>query len=395
MNATTTDPTTHAQPTILVIDDELGPRESLRFLLKDDYHVLCADSVDKGVSLLRTHHPDTIIMDIRMPGRSGIDGLREIRTLDTEVSVIMLTGFAAIGTAQEAIRLEASDYMEKPFDAVDMRLAVSRHVEQTLRRRKRRQLLKEADSLATKLNNFERNDWLANLGQSSSEFVHDLRNAIAASSGSLILLRMEVENLQTRQTTALASDADQYLKMLENATQRCINLLDAWQRLIRQDPVQQSRINLHAFVSACAENGRVGLSPSVTLMCTAVGPDATILADPTQLSRVLLNLIQNASHALPAGQGRIDLQSEQTGGHARIVVRDTGCGISPDNLKRLFTPHFTTRSENGGMGLGLFIAQKIVLAHGGTISVDSTVGQGTTFTIQLPLAPDLTADATA
>jgi signal transduction histidine kinase len=393
MNATTPDPTTHAQPTILVIDDELGPRESLRFLLKDDYRVLCADSVDKGVSLMRTHQPDTVIMDIRMPGRSGIEGLREIRSLDTEVSVIMLTGFAAIGTAQEAIRLEASDYMEKPFDAVDMRQAVSRHVEQTLRRRKRRQLLKEADSLATKLNDFERKDWLANLGQSSSEFVHDLRNAIAASSGSLILLRMEVENLQTRQTAALASDADQYLKMLENATQRCISLLDAWQRLIRQDPVQQSRTRLHAFVSACAENGRVG--PSVSLTCTAVGPDATILADPTQLSRVLINLIQNASHALPAGQGRIDLQSERAGDCARIVVRDTGCGISPDNLKCLFTPHFTTRSENGGMGLGLFIAKKIVQAHGGTISVDSTIGQGTTFTIQLPLAPDLTADATA
>ena len=93
---------------ILVIDDEIGPRESLRILLKNEFDVHCADSVDLGMQLLREHEPDTFIMDIRMPGMSGIEGLRAIRAIDTNVSVIMLTGFGALETAQEAIRLGAS-----------------------------------------------------------------------------------------------------------------------------------------------------------------------------------------------------------------------------------------------------------------------------------------------
>ena len=124
------------RPTVLVIDDELGPRESLRFLLKDDCRVLCADTVAHGLQLVREQSLDIVIMDIRMPGRNGLDGLREIRELDSELAVIMLTGFAAVDTAQEAIRCQASDYMEKPFDASEMRCAVSRHVEQTRLRRK-------------------------------------------------------------------------------------------------------------------------------------------------------------------------------------------------------------------------------------------------------------------
>lgn len=80
---------------LLVIDDELGPRESLRFLFKDTYDVVCVDSVDKGLAVMRENPPDAIIMDIKMPGKTGIQGLREIRSLDDQVSIVMLTGFGS------------------------------------------------------------------------------------------------------------------------------------------------------------------------------------------------------------------------------------------------------------------------------------------------------------
>ena len=81
-------------PEILVIDDEIGPRESLRMLLKPDYNVHTADNVEAGLKLLKEKQPDTIVMDIRMPGMTGIEGLRKIREIDPHLSVIMLTGFA-------------------------------------------------------------------------------------------------------------------------------------------------------------------------------------------------------------------------------------------------------------------------------------------------------------
>ncbi|HUE40807.1 MAG TPA: response regulator, partial [Chthoniobacterales bacterium] len=97
-------------PQILVIDDEMGPRESLRMLLKPNYQVHTADCVEAGIKLLKEKNPDTIVMDIRMPGVSGIEGLRQIREIDPHLSVIMLTGFGALDTAKEALRLGANDY---------------------------------------------------------------------------------------------------------------------------------------------------------------------------------------------------------------------------------------------------------------------------------------------
>ena len=372
------------RPTILVIDDELGPRESLRFLLKDDYRVVCASTVERGLQLLREQPPDTVIMDIRMPGRDGISGLREIRSLDSELAVIMLTGFAAVGTAQEAIRHEASDYMEKPFDASEMRRTVRRHVEQTRMRRKRSKLLNETDALDRRIRELQGKEWLAELGQSSAEFVHDLRNVLALVTSSSGLLRLEVEDLQQRQTNA-PSEAGYYLDTLEDAMRRCVEMLDTWQRLIRQSPQQRTRFLFHEFVCACVETNRpAAQAVRAQLTCETLGGDVGFLGDRVQLARVLTNLIQNALHALPAGGGQILVRSEILDASIRVSVSDNGCGIPEKNLKHLFSPDFTTRSALGGMGLGLFIAQKVTQAHGGTLTVVSTVNRGSTFTLLLP-----------
>ncbi|MEI7901649.1 MAG: hybrid sensor histidine kinase/response regulator [bacterium] len=380
--------TKHAdiRPTILVIDDELGPRESLRFLLKDDYSVVCADTVERGLQLLHEQTPDTVIMDIRMPGRDGLDGLRAIRKLDSELAVIMLTGFAAVGTAQEAIRSEASDYMEKPFDAAEMRRTVQRHIEQTRLRRKRSKLVSEADALDRRLSELQGKDRLAELGQSSSEFVHDLRNALAMVTCSSNLLRLELEELQQRQATT-PSEASRYLDMLENAMRQCVEMLDTWQRLIRQSPQQQTPFRVHEFVCACVETCRPATQAARAHMaCETHGDDVDLLGDRVQLARVLTNLIQNAIHALPADNGLIRVRSEILDTSVRVSVCDNGCGISEANMQHIFSPNFTTRRTLGGMGLGLFIAQKVAQAHGGTLTVESTVNQGATFTLLLPRA---------
>src|SRR5712691_6351676 len=116
-------------PQVLVIDDEMGPRESLRMLLKPSYQVHTADSVETGLRLVSEKKPDAIVMDIRMPGMTGIEGLRRIRQIDPHLSVIMLTGFGALETAKEALRLGANDYISKPFDASEMQEIIGRNVE--------------------------------------------------------------------------------------------------------------------------------------------------------------------------------------------------------------------------------------------------------------------------
>ena len=113
---------------VLVIDDEKGPRESLRMVLKYDYEIFLAERVDAGVELLRDIEPDLVIMDIRMPEKSGIEGLQEIREINPNVSIVMLTGYGDLETAQQAIRFGANDYLQKPFDTDDIQAVVKKYV---------------------------------------------------------------------------------------------------------------------------------------------------------------------------------------------------------------------------------------------------------------------------
>jgi len=282
--------------------------------------------------------------------------------------------------------------MEKPFDAPEMRQAVRRHVEQTRLRRKRSKLLEDADALDKRIRELQAKDRLAEMGQSSAEFVHDLRNVLSLVSCSSNLLRMELEDLQQRQTEA-PSEAYHYLDSLEDAMRQCVEMLDTWQSLIRQDPLQLTRFRAHAFVRACAESFQPAAEVvHAQITCESLGDDSDLLGDQAQLTRVLSNLIRNAINAMPAQNGMIRVLSETLGTSVRVSVSDNGCGISGENLPRIFSPNFTTRRSLGGSGLGLFIAQKIVQSHQGALTVESTVGQGTTFTLVLPLAPAVTGD---
>src|ERR671932_1536568 len=104
---------------------------------------------------------------------------------------------------------------------------------------------------------------------------------------------------------------------------------------------------------------------------------------PSTLRRALLNLVQNALDAMPQG-GTLTLAGQRTATHVQLQVQDTGCGIPAEQLAKIFEPLYTTKP--GGTGLGLYIVQEIVAAHGGHVTVESVVGQGSTFTVTLPLS---------
>src|SRR5216684_753077 len=210
-------------PQILVIDDEVGPRESLRMLLKPDYQVHTADCVETGIRLLREKHPDAIVMDIRMPGSTGIDGLRRIREIDPHLSVIMLTGFGALETAQEALRLGASDYINKPFDAGEMRKVVGRNVERTRVQRAGERAGAEIKELNNRLlKELAQKERLASLGQASAEFVHDLGNPLTIVWGYVQLLAKKLE--QSEKENGAKSQNAKELQIIEQNVRLCREL---------------------------------------------------------------------------------------------------------------------------------------------------------------------------
>src|SRR6201987_2801966 len=216
-------------PQILVIDDEMGPRESLRMLLKPNYQVHTADCVEAGLKLLKEKNPDTIVMDIRMPGVSGIEGLRQIREIDPHLSVIMLTGFGALETAKKALRLGANDYIAKPFDAHEMQQVINRNVERTRAHRTSENAAAEIKELNNRLlKQLAQKERLAALGQASAEFVHDLGNPLTIVWGYVQLLARKLEKAENGNATENASSVKE-LNIIEQNVRMCRDLLTMWQ----------------------------------------------------------------------------------------------------------------------------------------------------------------------
>src|SRR5262249_30178469 len=119
-------PTAPTKPTLLIVDDEEGPRQSLRIVFKNEYTVLLASNGPDAIELVHKNHVDVVVCDIMMSGMSGVDVLKAIKEIDSSIEVVMLTAFETIETARQALRYGASDYLNKPFDIPSMRAAVKR-----------------------------------------------------------------------------------------------------------------------------------------------------------------------------------------------------------------------------------------------------------------------------
>jgi DNA-binding NtrC family response regulator len=114
---------------ILVIDDELAPRESIRMVLKDQYNVSTASGAHEGLEMMKQNSFDLVVMDIRMPKMDGITALQEIKKMYLDTEVILLTAYATLDTARDAIRCGAFDYLIKPFDKDDILLVIKKGLE--------------------------------------------------------------------------------------------------------------------------------------------------------------------------------------------------------------------------------------------------------------------------
>src|SRR5205809_1144432 len=288
-------------PEILVIDDEIGPRESLRMLLKPDYKVHTADNVEAGLKLLKEKQPDTIVMDIRMPGMTGIEGLRKIREIDPHLSVIMLTGFGALETAQEALRLGANDYINKPFDAGEMRKVIGRNVERTRVQRAGERAAAEIKELNNRLlKELAQKERLASLGQASAEFVHDLGNPLTIVWGYVQLLakRLEQSDKENGSNGSTNATSAKELSIIEQNVRLCRELLTMWRSYGSVEASPHKPISVTQIVREVVKgNGPMAEQSGIELQCDICDDPCTLLGDSIQVTRAIQNVIINALQA--------------------------------------------------------------------------------------------------
>jgi signal transduction histidine kinase len=364
------------RPKVLVIDDELGPRESISYLLQDEFEVLAVDRVDRGLALLAHESFAVIVMDIRMPQKNGIQGLEELRKIDTDVSVIMMTGYGALASAQAAISLGASEYLKKPFDVDVLQQAVRRHAREALERRKRSALLKHLQETyeSVKLEQ-KKHQMQVGYGQAAAEMVHDICNPLVVTTGYTHMLLEEARALPDP-TPALQRIIN-FAERLENCSSFCLHLAESW----RQSTRHVTTGGNFDLLAAAAETRSVLFFDSARLELEG-DRDVIITGVRFEIIRVLQNLIKNS---LEAGATRVVLAVRKVSGKAVLSVTDNGAGLpAPIMAVILHKPVESTKAH--GTGLGLIICRHIAAAHRAEMKVESRPGGGTVFTLEFPLA---------
>ena len=372
------------QGKVLVIDDERGPRESLRMVLKYDYEIFLADRVAGGVELLREKEPDLVIMDIRMPEKSGIEGLQEIREINPFVSIVMLTGYGDLETAQQAIRFGANDYLQKPFDAHEIQTVVKKYVDRSRLFSRKKQAQEELQKMTQSLSReVGKTNKLTSLGAASTELVHDLRNPLTIIRGYLDLLNYELKEKQE----STSDEMNEYLDQIERNVVRCAELVESWRALGRFDFSQLQRLNLPKLINDCFRDAAAHSEISFTVQVEGTEDQYEMLGERLQIKRALQNLIDNAVKAVDQQSApAITVLFGMNSADIDIKIKDNGCGVDIKELRWIFEPFDNTATIEKGAGLGLFITKKVLEEHRGTLHFESRKGEGSVVTVRVPQA---------
>lgn len=218
-------------------------------------------------------------------------------------------------------------------------------------------------------------DRLATIGMLSAGIAHELNEPLGNILG-FAQLAMKCPRLPEA--------AKRDIEKIEKASLHARQIIQKLLVFTGQVPAEKKPVNLNEVVedglyflyARCAKEG-------IELVCDCCPTLPVVLADPVQLNQVLVNLVVNALQAV-SGPGKITVRTEAAGRSVRLIVQDTGPGMPPEVLDKIFVPFFTTKDIGQGTGLGLPVVHGIITAHGGTIHVESCVGRGTCFEIHLP-----------
>ncbi len=391
--------------TVLVIDDYPPAIDAVKFALKDEFECLSADSGRQGLDILRATPVDVVILDIRMPEMDGIQTLRYIRDMGIDSQVILLTAYGSLETARKAVRYGAFDYLIKPFDTTSLRDVVREAIQKKgllEKQEKDTDLKKLTDTLSTRLAEASRMAWE---GELSSESLKEMKNPLTAVLGYTQLL---LKNLREKRFRLFSAKSMRYLSLIEEEANQCVKIASRLNALSEDERAREG-----AVVNQIMLNVGALLRPQCSMRAVELAvspPTEKVIVDTSSddLHAVLISLVLNSLEAIE-GPGEIDLRgytftrespsvallSEQElealprGAQDSLVaveVTDTGRGIAPEHLDKIFDPSFSARDDEFGKWLGLSICKQKVERSRGHIGVVSSRPGETTIRIILPVS---------
>jgi two-component system sensor histidine kinase/response regulator len=358
---------------ILVIDDEEAMRDSCQQVLaRDGYVTETAEDGNSGLRKIKEVKPDLVLIDLKMPGMGGMELLKEIGRIDPDIISIVITGYATIESAVEAMKLNAYDFLPKPFTPDQLRIVIERGLE-------RRHLAAESSRLRRE-KEMMRENFITLVS-------HQLRSPLASVKQYFGVIREGFAGDVTDKQKQIIQKAGEYIDNL-------VQLINDWLDMSRVEAGRirdkSEPVSLAAVLSEAIE----ALKPQaeakkVTLEMNSADDLPQLTGDPECLKEAFSNLLSNAIIYNREG-GSVTVTVQEQGDDLVVEVSDTGIGISKENLPFIFDEFFRVKSKETqhitGTGLGLPIVKRIIEAHDGSVKVASEPGRGTTFSIFLPKA---------
>lgn len=400
---------------VLLVDDSAVTRRMFSLYLSSKYDCLEAASYDEAIALLKRFRFAVVVTDIIMPGLSGIELLRKVVEEHRPAEVIVISGVDRPQRALDAIRLGAFDYLIKPCEPSVLEATIRRALERRAllldsARYKHRLEAQNAELLARK-GEMQRlqaqvvqNEKMASLGQLAAGVAHELNNPVGFVHanlemleqivGDLLTLVRSYETVESTVEVALVKSQIGYPTILNDITSivqdcregsnRIHEIVQNLRTFSRLDEAEYKEIDVHDGIDATVRLLSKYFSAGNIALKRDFGDIPPIGAFAGSLNQVWMNLLANAAQAIGTGKGEVNISTRVDLENVYIAISDTGCGIPVQFLNRIYDPFFTTKPVGEGTGLGLSISFSIVERHGGDISVETRLNQGTCVTVRLP-----------
>jgi signal transduction histidine kinase len=362
---------------VLIVEDDVVQAKMMTKSvteLGDGWQVVTVHDGKKALEALQSTTFSLALVDLVLPDSSGLDLLREIRSRGHVLATILITAHGTEDTAVKALRLGASDYIQKKGGWLkDVPFTVSRIVAQH-----RRNLRKLSEHSRLRMELAQRTH-RGLLDSFAAPIVHDIKNPLSVIKGAVEILKGDVPNLSTAPKTLVP--------LLSRGVERIQELLEQLLRFARQEHEERVSLDLGQLLIdvTFAEQEALRLH-NIRLVREMPQTPVMVRAAKNALQQVFLNLIANAAEALAKAHGggiiRLSLASE--GECARVSIEDNGPGIPKEMFPRLFQP-YSTFGKQHGTGLGLSISAGVVREHGGDIEAENVPGAGARFLVRLPL----------
>jgi len=355
---------------LLLVEDSLGDARILQEVVAESsspqFVLTHVEQLGDALALLQEKRFDVILTDLSLPDSSGLQALRQIAEHAQDVPIIVLTGLDDEAVALKAVQEGAQDYLIK--GQVDTNL-LGRAIRYALERHRVRQAVER-----------QRAEFLAVL-------THDIKNPLTVILGHADLLLEEAETRGMRESEQedsllwIKQGALSVLSLVENYLN--LSRIEAGQFTLNKIPLQLNDL-LDRVGQQCRAAARQG---GITLEVQLEKELPWVEGDRLALERVFANLVSNAVKFTPVG-GHITISSAQHGKEVWATVADSGPGIASEELSAIFEKYRRTAAtrQQPGTGLGLFIVKALMEAHGGRVTVESTLGAGSRFQVILPAA---------